>query len=342
MLHPKIGDLWLTDVTSFGEVSYSENRLHGCELARWAMPPRTRHRNLVPGTKVVIHEGLVPVWTGYLTEPGRDGTFAATGWHALGRGVLALDGSGNPTNVPNDALNHAINTRGAVPWSYTAFPTGAVGEAAAGRTLVDLLDQMSADQNLPWRVDHYGRAVTAAAPAAPAWALHVSDDLWSTTLGDYVTHLNVTYMSGAGTYATFIRTTGASDAAASRFGRVEDNLDLTDHGIITLGAAQAAADAVLAARGPVLSINEALSCAPGQLRTLAGQRAGWAGVHAGQSVRLWGSPDRTRVDATAMHTDVVIDSVNRDRADTLTLTPVGANPKNSVDVVAEIVARVLA
>ncbi|RDZ49314.1 hypothetical protein C5C07_20375, partial [Haloferax sp. Atlit-4N] len=76
MLHPRIGKFWATDIGGYGEVSYSENLLHGCESAQWAMNPRTSHSALIPGAPVSLYEGPLRVFSGFLDQPSRDGTMS--------------------------------------------------------------------------------------------------------------------------------------------------------------------------------------------------------------------------------------------------------------------------
>lgn len=340
MLHPNIGGVWMSDIGPFGEVTYTENRLHGCETATWQTAQRTRHRALVPGSTVVLYEATQPCWWGRLDESGRDGTFKATGWHVLGRGVLALDAANAATANPNTAAHNARVTRGAVPWGQPATIHNAdVGEPQDGLTLNELLDRMSTDLGVPWRVNHFGELVMAPAPATPKWALLANEDLLSTVTSNYVTHLNVHYLAAGGIFTTIQAwTIPESAAAATRFGRVEDVLDLTEHGIITAGAAEAAATEVLEATGPKLVVADPIACLRGQLRRLSDQEAGWGDVHAGDGLRLWGGPDRTAASTATLYTDVIIGSVNRTRS-TLTLTPEGAPATDLRGVIADIVAR---
>jgi len=335
MLHPRIGKFWAGDIGGFGEVSYSENFLHGCESAQWSMAPRTRHSALIPGARVILYEGTLPVWSGYLDQPGRDGTMAAHGGNMDGQGVLAVDGSGVPTSNPQVA-NAAAIARGAVPWTGTHGWAAAVGAADPTLTLSALFDRTTEAWAYFWGIDHTGAMLSQYAPTTPLWAVTWAEDLWSVSNDDYVTHLNVYYMSGAGTFVSYVYTTTEAAAAAVRWGRKEAVLDLTSYGIITLGTANDLADSTLKQTGPRMVLAESLTLQPGQLRTIGDQEAGWNGVHAGQMVRLWGVPDRSKV-AMALHTDFVIGHLQRDQS-TLTLTPQGAPPTNVREVIAAITA----
>lgn len=352
MLHPRLnGRTWLAEVGPFGDVTYSENWLHGCESASFGMRPRTRHRDLRIGATLQIFEGPVPVWIGVVDDVGRDGTIRGAGWWKLGEGVHAADADGvTATSIPWVATQYAtspanggnaVNGRGAVPWRH--LPAGdynpslnqAFGDTNTGDlTLTTLLDRYTESTKSRWRVDHTGALRAAPAPTQPAWGLRGIDDLWTWAREEYVTHLNVTYMSGAGAFSRFQRTTTASLEAADRFGRQERPLDLTGRGIITLAAAQAAADQALADTGARMTLAEGVTVQPRQLQTFGGTRAGWTNVHAGQVVRLWGVPDRSRREISG-HTDFVIDRLERTRS-TLTLAPPSLPARNAGEIIAQL------
>lgn len=336
MLHPRIDGVWATDIGGFGEVSYSENWLHGGESAQWSMNPRTRHRVLAPGATVVIYEGPMPVFHGLLDQPGRDGTMSAYGSHKLGQGPLAVNTGGTPTSNPQVAAAAAI-IRGAVPWTGGHSLEINVGEADPTLTLSALMDRAYEAHAHPWRIDHFGTLVSAGPPSTPKWAVSWDEDVWSIANDDYVTHLNVYYMTGVGAFSSYVYTTTEAAAAATRWNRKEAVLDLTGYGIITLATANGYASSALAQAGPRMALANSLTVAPGQLRTIGDQEAGWAGVHAGQMVRLWGVPDRSKV-AMTLHTDFVIGRLQRDRS-TLTLVPHGAPPTSAREVIAAITAN---
>lgn len=335
-LHPRIGNVWANDIGDFGDVTYTETFLHGCETAQWSMRPGTRHSALVSNAPVTIYEGPLPVWHGLVDQVGRDGTVTAYGAHTVGQGVLALDSGGLPTSNPNVAVAAAI-ARGAVPWKGSHDWLAAVGEAEPGLTLSALLDRTAETYGYYWGVNHLGMIEGRYAATQPSWATAQADDLWTMSNDDYVTHLNVYYTSGVDTYVSYIYTTATASAASERWGRSEAYLDLRNHGIITLETANSLADAALAKTGPRMVLADSLTLAPGQLRTVGDQVAGWAGVHAGQGVRLWGVPDRSRVQLS-LHTDFTVGQLQR-TASSLVLTPLGAPPSNVRDVIADIVGE---
>jgi hypothetical protein len=342
---------WLDGIAAYGDISYSENHLHGCESAAWGMPARTRHRDLRPGALVQIYDLAQIVWTGYLDEPGRDGSMTAAGWWKLGQGVHAANADGvTATSNPWFATRYALqvarggdptNGRGAVPWygpasdTYSPVFNQSFGDTLQGDlTLTALLDRYTEATGSPWRVDHLGYLRAQPSPTTPRWGLSGSEAVWTWSREEYVTHVNVTYMSGAGVFSRFQRTSPESLAAAARFGPQEVPLDLTAHGIITLAAAQAAADALLARVGSRMTLAEGVTVQPGQLETFGGNLAGWAGVHAGQMMRLWGVLDQSR-NAIVGHTDFVIDRLDRGPS-TLTLSPPNLPPRSVADVIAEL------
>jgi hypothetical protein len=353
-LHPRLnGRTWVSSIGPFGDVSYSENWLHGCESATWSMRQRSRHRDLHPGATVQLFDSGQVVWTGVLDEPGRDGTMRAAGWWTLGQGVHAAGSDGvTATTNPFVATRYALYpTRGgdaggrsAVPWyAYPQYPSGvdstlnaSFGDANSGDLyLTTLLDRYSEGTNRKWRIDHTGYLATEAAPTTPKWGVLDHEGLSTWSREEYVTHLNVTYLAAGGVFTRIQRTTPETTAAAARFGRQERPLDLTWYGILTLGQAQAYADSVLADTGNRMTYAEPVTLQPGQLQTFGGSHAGWAGVHAGQMVRLWGVVNRG-VAATgyAAHTDIVIDRLER-TASTLMLAPPNLPPRNVSEVIAK-------
>jgi hypothetical protein len=342
-LHPRINGVWLTDIGAFGDVTASENYHRGCDSASWTMDRGFRHRLLRAGATVVLHDGPMPYWTGRLAQPGSDGSFTAYGLAPLGDGPLAIDGAGAPTSSPSVATEAAI-TRGAVPWGYpVGISTLAVGDPDATLTLAGLLDRYSQSSGVEWRVDHLGALRTTPLPTTPIWAVQMSgrEDLFTMDDANLVTHLNVTYLdSTSHAFATFVATTTDSAAAAGKWGRVEKNLDLSDYGEITAAQASSYAAGLLSRTGPRMQLNGTVQLQPGQLRTLGDTEAGWGRVHAGQMIRLWGVPDRSKPVPT-LHTDMPIGRVERTRS-TLTLAPVGATSQSYEDMVAEMFAALAA
>jgi hypothetical protein len=226
-------------------------------------------------------------------------------------------------------------SRGAVPWGQpVTFNTGGFGDAEAGLTLNALLDRAADTTGTQWRVDHNGDAVESVRPTTPLWAVQAWKDLWTPTDENLVTHINVRYFSSSLTYAVVPNlTTADSEAAAARWGRVEKTIDITPQGILTSGEATAVGLGILARTGPKLQLVNPIVVQAGQLRTIGDTQAGWAGVHAGQMIRLWGCPDRSKPIPT-LHTDVVIGRVERDRS-TLTMTPDRAPSQSYEDIIAE-------
>lgn len=335
MLHPRINGIWLTDIGSFGEVTYSEDLLHGCQSASWSMAPGTRHPLLRSGSQVVIYEGSIPLWSGLLSEPAGDGSFSAFGAHNRGVGVLAIDGGGLATNVPQTAVDAAI-ARGAVPWKRVApMSTDPVGELDALLMLNALLDRSSENGAAQWRVNHLGQVEAITPAIKPRWSVLLAADRASTSDDDYVTHLNVIYQVSPGVLSQFTYITPDSAVAADRWGWQEALLDLTGLGVITGTKANEYAAARMTATGPRLTLSEPLTLHPGQLCTIGGTAAGWAAVHPGQMVRMFGVPDRSRA-VVHPYTDMVIGSLDRS-ATTLTLKPQGLPPQNAREVVAALV-----
>jgi hypothetical protein len=325
-------------VGAYADVSYSETRQGGCDTAGWVMNRSARrHTAMRPGARVQIKDGPTPCFTGVLSQPDNSGAFTAFGYAQLGTGVLALDGVGAPTNVTDVAIFHAVNTRGDVPWVQGVSLTGAVGDATVDLTLNGLYDRYSSSTGIPWRVDHRGYLMTSPTPSTPTWAVQFGDEIWSLADTNYVTHVNVLYFTAGLTDATVLVSAADSVLAAGYWQKIVKTVDIRGQGIQSLAQAQAWGAAILARTGPKLQMTETITLQPGQLRNLGDVPAGWADVHAGQMIRLWGVRDRTKVLPT-LHTDVVIGRVQRTRS-TLTLTPDGAKAERFEDVMAELFER---
>lgn len=333
MLHPRVAGVWLTDIVrGFGDLSYTEDWLRGCMSAQWSVPARTRHHVLKAGAPVTIYEASLPVWSGVLSQPGEDGTIDAYGLHTRAAGVLAVDGVGAPTNVPQTAVDAAI-ARGAVPWvRKRAMSTTPIGEASTTLTLTQLLDTYSELEAPNWRVNHYGEVEVLSAPTSPKWSVVLTEDPFSVSDDDYVTHLNVEYRSGAGSFSRFQFSTSDSTVAAARWGRQEAALNLVSLGIITLADAQRHAAAQLGETGPRLALTNSVTLTRGQLRTIGDSPSGWSAVHAGQMVRLFGVADKSKA-AWSAYTDMTIGSLERSE-ETLVLKPQGQPPSNVREAIA--------
>jgi hypothetical protein len=335
--HPRVDGRWLTDLGSFGDVTYTEAWRGGCESASWSMNSWASHHCLHAGARVDIYDGPAPVWAGILAQPDTSGQYTAYGLSQRGKGVKAIDGGGTLTLKPHTAVVAAIN-RGAVPWSLTVpIEDTDIGDSDTQLGLNDLLNRYSDATGNQWRVDHRGQLVMEDKPTTPRWAVSMSRDLWTPDDSNLVTHLNVTYFDTGLTFETIQVTTPDSAAAAAMWGHVERSIEISDQGIKTSGEATAYGQAVLAQTGPKLQLVDPIVLAPGQLRSLGDTAAGWTDVHAGQMIRLWGVPDRTKTNTTP-YSDVIIGRVQRS-AFTLTLTPYGAPARTFEDVIADMAAR---
>jgi hypothetical protein len=338
--HPHIDGTPLTDIGAFGEVGYTEDFRGGCDTAQWTMNRHLRDSRLRAGARVDIYDSSTRVWAGILAQPGGTGEYAAYGLRNRGSGVRAIDGSSSPTMAPQSAVDAAID-RGAVPWTLPVAISAAdlAGDPDPGLMLNELLDRYSDESGLQWRVNHHGALLTAALPTTPTWAVMLPDAELARDDTEYVSHLNVKYLASGLVFTDLEVTTDESEAAATMWGRVERDLDLTGLGIITAGEALSHGEAVLAQHGPRMRLADPITVGPGQLRTLGDTRAGWASVHAGQMLRVWALPDRSRPQST-LHTDVVIGRLERDST-TLTLTPYGSETQTFEDTIAELYAAVL-
>jgi hypothetical protein len=328
MLHPRIDGVWMQRIAPFGGVSLVDSWPHGSESATWETEPGTTHPALRANAPVEIYDGGLVVWRGRLDEPDLDGTLSARGLWTYAQDVLALDSAGNATRIPDVAIDAAI-ARGALPgWqrrtSLSAVAWGSTTNDTGDMTLADLLDRWAAGAGKRWAVNAEGVVYAAADATAPSW--HVPGAAAGRGLSlaedDFVTHLVGRYLSAANVVSTY---TVGDEAAAERWGRKEEIVDLTPMGVIGPVTAQAQVEGMMNLVGGRLHFAEGIELTPAQITTPGGGPAALTQIRAGQVVRLFGVADRRRPTAFAAHTDFVIGKVSlTESARTVTLTPVDA------------------
>jgi hypothetical protein len=158
------GTRWLTQIGAWTDLRYTHEWPRGCSEASWRMTPDIFHPSLVSGALVEIFDTGVRIWRGRLNEPPSDGGFSANGSWAEASDLLAVDGSGNATKVPDTAIDAAIS-RGAVSWtrpaslSSASWGTAAVASEAPMK-LLDLLDNAMQALGQRWWVDRPLRRFT--------------------------------------------------------------------------------------------------------------------------------------------------------------------------------------
>jgi hypothetical protein len=342
----RVNGTWLTQIAGWSDLRYTHEWPRGCSETSWSMSPNVYHSSLFNGALVEVFDGGQRVWRGRLSEPPSDGAYAANGSWAEASDVLALDGSGNATKVPDTAIDAAIS-RGAVTWtrpstlSSASWGTAAVASEAP-MPLLDLLDQAMASLGKRWWVDPDGAIRASADPTTPIYYVPQAAAGRGLTLADdaYFSHITGRYFSASATWATV---TVGDDAAASKWRRKEAWVDLSGMGVISSGTATADLNNRLALSGARMGFGENLNLGYGQVTTpggavvplnmlrATGRRTEYPfalGSSGGISIRLMGVYDRTRVTGNP-YTDITIaKSEFTEGASTVLLTPQGKAPRD--------------
>lgn len=329
----RVGGVWLHSMkgSGYADLTWQHTWPHGSDELTWRMRPGFEHPALTAGKLVELFDGGIRIWRGLHTEPASDGEFAAKGSWAEASGVLALDGSGNATNIPDTAIDQAIS-RGAVSWTRpVSLSAASWGTAAEPMRLFDLLDQAMDGLGLRWYVDADGAVRAAADPTTLSWYVPHAVAGRSLTLAEdaYYSHLVGSYFSAGPVWATV---TVGDAAAAARWGRKEALVDLTPMGVIVAGTATTELNNRLALSGARMGFAEDLVLGAGQLTTAGGRSVALSMAQAGQMVRLMGVTDRTRVAASPVTDVVIAKSRYVDGAPTVQLTPMGKAPRTIEEV----------
>lgn len=244
-------------------LDYSFTCPGGCYAASWTLMVPSGYRNQMfnPGNQVRITRGGHRVWAGKLDEPVSTPSgwnFTATGDGARGADYVAYYTDTWPTSQPDESVNNAIS-RG-MPWvnSGIGTPAGAwLGQEVdpAAQFISDLLNLVCTRGGLTWYVNSQpggalGSSLTVFPLPTTVNRLIVSTQPVARTLGGYINTLFIRYESAAdnsttGAAATFATTTVQNTQSSSIHGVIEDYIDLSSAGVMTLAAAQAVGNYVL-------------------------------------------------------------------------------------------------
>lgn len=354
------GGVWCDTIAHVGGLTYSTrwgDGPSGCDVASWSMglDPNETHPELARGQTVDIKVGPARIWKGLVAESARtdDGwQITATGLGREAARYECLTSGGAPTTIPSTAVTEAI-ARG-LPWiAPTAWPAGFTTAYAAADTaqlnkLSTLLDAWCAANNKYWGVGADSVLFVSTAPTMPTWlttpqvrAMGVADD-------DYVTHIYVRYVAtvNAGppitpaTWTTTLTAAGAvlnrANAAALRWGRREEFVNLSDLGLMTSGAAQSQSSARMDKSVGRMGWTNALDVGTFELSDINGVPVDFSTVGAGQMLRIAGVFDTSGNLTVGTSVDVVLGEVRyADGAPTIYLAPVGLVPRTFTDVLAD-------
>lgn len=330
----RVGGYWLASVGAWGDLTWSTRRPGGCYEASWSMdlPPDYRHPALERGKKVEVMDGMLPIWTGTLTEPDR----SSQAWSLTAEGLcreaehyFAFDGSLNTVSTADTAVDNAI-TRG-LPWiRRDSIATFALveGDTTGGlNTVAALLDAFSDRLSQRWEVDAAGVVTMTADRTTPTW--HLTPGVASLGVADdeYASHVYGRFQDSgnAGAYTTVV----ASDAAAAaRWGHREYPADLTPLGPIPASRATSIVNGILAKGKGRPGYTNGLEVTSYELTNAGGNPADLSAVVAGQVVRAHGMFDDTQYLSGQPFLDMVLGEVSyTDGSETVNLTPLNTAPR---------------
>lgn len=350
-LQVRVGGEWANLWGTVSGLKFSTQANGGCWTASWSMPgvdARTAAPAWDARTSVEIVLGGQCVWQGVLRDPQWDsGSFSAIGLGQLAGDRLALDSSGNPTTVPNTAVDQAI-ARG-LPWIRpNTISTAAVASVDKGGLRIGaLLDAYCTGAGLMWTVGPDRIISTFAPPTAATWMLTPGEiDQMSIDGEDYATNLYATYQyvdvdSTASPKPVLTATTSAA-TSDDRFATVEYPVDLTPLGPFGTPSTTAAAKSLGATSAQSL-LNGMLALGKGRpaylddingnaltLLTADGAPAELALVHAGDAVLVSGAIDAYGMGINPL---VVIGATNYDH-DTRTVQciPAGRSARSLQEI----------
>lgn len=314
---------------------------YGSLMASWQMSARVRHPHLFTGALVVLSLGGVPIWRGFLLEPGRDGAMSAQGLYAEGNGALCLTSTGSTTSEPRDAVTQAI-ARGALRWPSLLpeiYPGAAAQQMDApypAQMVTALLDHVSEKNGTKWALDPIdGRLVVAANPTTPQWRVVTLAGAGLTPADDSTaTHLIAEYIDAPGSRK--MTPPVASPDYIAGAPRIEQHVDLIDKGFLTQTQATAYLTAMLGAGVGRVGWADNLTLARGDVLTMGGTTADLALVAAsaatGTMLRLDGVWDE-RAPAADGGTNITAEEAEYDEdADTVTVKPVGKQARTIREV----------
>lgn len=318
----RIGGVPATEIAAHTPPEYETLADGGCGAASWtfAASARMQHHALKARALVQVMCGPIAVYSGLLTEPDR-----TTGeCHSFGLSsdlykIVALDGGSTRDLTP--AINRAIS----LGWPGTnPDPVSGVasGDATGNPVKVgNLLDDRAAELGQRWGTDGRGRLYMRPDPVTPSWLSSPGSAAFGVTDEGAPTSLVGRYDTGAG-YAN----TGNVGVPG-----LEDVVDLTDRGTLTLAEAEAILAGMLVRQGD-RSWTNGVTLHREQLTTFGGVPAGLGSVRAGQLLRAHGFG---YLGGGALWRDVVIGKTRYTAgSDVIYLEPTNTAPRTMRDVIA--------
>lgn len=327
-----------------GGLGWSHQWPGGCWDAGWDMAGLSRtaaSRFLRRGAEARIYLGTWPVWRGELDEMGdAQGSFTARGYYRAAERFLALTSADTPTSDITQATTQAI----ADGWRVEQIPgvpppTGVPADEP--QLLHQAIDTAATAAGVRWGVDAFGRVYYAADPTTPSLILTPGQPLMGRADDSYVTTIYAEYYSAlAGTPpvpSDPLRVKTEDAQAVLDTGRSVAFVDLKPRGVLSATDAQNIIDGMLAKGRARVGFTSSLTVGWHQLLTLGGTPANPATVTAGQMVRVYGAvnPDGSSVAGGSV--DFVIGATAHEAGSrSITLTPVGLEPRTLSDILAVI------
>lgn len=327
-----------------GGLSWSHQWPGGCWDAAWDMAGLSRSaasRFLRRGAEVQIFLGTWPVWRGELDEMSESqGSFTARGYYRAAERFLAIDSSETPTSDLVKAIAQAIVDGWKVSQiANTPPPSGIPSDEP--QLLHQAIDTASTAEGKRWGVDAFGQVYFAADPTTPSLILTPGQPLMGRADDSYVTTIYAEYYSaldGAPPVPSDPLRVKAEDAdAVLEHGRSVTFVDLKPRGVLTATDAQNIINGMLAKGRARVGFTSSLTLGANQILTLGGNPASPELVTAGQMVRVYGAvnPDGTSVSGGTV--DFVIGATAHEAGSrSITLTPVGLEPRTLSDILAVI------
>lgn len=236
---------WLSLESMPGSIVKTDVWPGGSEELSW-VPGMLPTRRLTGGLDVKAYYGGACVWVGHLAEPdASQETLTAVGaWHE-GDNPPALDGSGDATRVPDDALDAAI--AGGLNWSRPDSidsSTVAIDISQGPTELGTLLTTYTNNNTLRWGINTRREVVALPDDTTPTYQMLPQADGLGFALDNYASTLYGRYLDAAtGDYATTSQTDGVAEAA---HGPVAAVVDLTGRGAISTATANQILNSLLA------------------------------------------------------------------------------------------------
>lgn len=293
---------WLGSLGHVINLNYSFNLPGGCDKMQCTLevPPNYRVAAMDVGRVVRIFRGATVVWDGILDEPqpGTDGwTLTAVGTGNQATNTRAFYTSTWPSGQPDQSINNAIG-RG-LRWANPGVGTPAgswLGQAVdpGDQSIADLLNLICTRGGLTWYVNSQpGTAGNVLSvfplPTAPNYYMTVTTPVGRTLGGNWNT-LFLRYQISAdntstGAPAVYGTVSVTNSASVSKYGPMEQYVDLSNAGTMSVAQAQTVGNYILSIYQRV-TFNGSFDIQPGQLMTMGGQPVDLGCVQAGAVVQL--------------------------------------------------------